>query len=121
MSDFPDDISSLRVNRSELPVIKTSRRPRLGWFIKGPIPGTWISRASKLPGKSIHVALAIRYQLGLSGQPVILTTRLLDKFGVSNRKTIYQAVENLEAAGLVEVVARTRGRCVRVNVLEVGQ
>ena len=35
-------------------------RPKAGErFLKGPIPMDWLSAAARLPGKSLHVAIAI--------------------------------------------------------------
>ncbi len=111
------DISKLRAGTSMLP--RKKRRPRkrrLGWFVKGPISGEWISRAAKLPGKALHIALAIQYALGIHGEPIVVSTNLAAKFGVGRRQTVFKSLRALEAAGLVRV-DRGPGRCPRVFVL----
>ncbi len=101
--------------------LKTSPSKRLPkhrtgeWFIKGPIPGWWLGEASKLPGKSLHVALAAWHKAQLTKRTrAILTNKTLEQFGVS-RWAAYAALEQLEAAGLVEV-DRHNGRCPRVTI-----
>jgi len=94
---------------------KRPRRRQSGWFVKGPIPGEWLSRAARLPGKALHVGLAVWYQFGLSkAWPVVLTGRVLERFGVrpdAGRRGLRQ----LEGDKLVSV-NRHPGRCPRVTV-----
>ena len=121
MNNLPD-IDSLRSQPGSLPQppARATRPPRRqsGWFIRGPIPGQWIGEAAKLPGKSLHVALAILYLAGMNkdkGQPVALCRRTLALFGVGQRAG-REALTRLDAAGLVSVVRRS-GYCPRVTVL----
>jgi DNA-binding MarR family transcriptional regulator len=85
------------------------------WFVKGPIPGEWLSRAAALPGKSLHVALAIWYLAGRSKcRTVKLTRQVLSRFGVlpdANRR----ALQRLESAALV-TVKRSPGRAPIVTI-----
>ena len=75
-------------------------------FIKGPIPLDWIEVAAKLPGKALHVALAIRYLAGMNKlNPFRLTHRTLMIFWVS-RHAAYRALKALEEAGLINVERR---------------
>ncbi len=110
------DISKLRADTSMLPKKKRRSRRLVGWFVKGPIPGEWISKAAKQPGQSLHIAMAIQYSRGVFGEPVKLTTDLARRFGVDRRQTMYAALRSLEAAGLIQV-DRARGRCPRVVVV----
>lgn len=72
-------------------------------FIRGPIPLDWIEVAAKLPGKTLHVALAIRYLAGMNKlNPFRLNRRTLMVFGVS-RHAAYRALRAMEEAGLVNV------------------
>ena len=72
-------------------------------FIKGPIPLAWIEVAAKLPGKALHVALAICYLAGMNKfKPFRLSHRTLMIFGVS-RHAAYRGLRALEMAGLVNV------------------
>lgn len=116
-----NDLTRLRANPSMLPKKKRQPRKRLaGWFVKGPISGEWISRAANLPGKSLHIALAIQYSRGVTGEPVVLASDLAERFGVRRRQTVFKALRTLEAAGLIRV-DRARGRCPRVVVVSVAR
>ena len=87
--------------------VRASQRPprhRPGEiFVKGPIPWTWISRAARLPGRSLHVALAIWLLAGmLRKRTVALNGRLLTDMGVG-RHSAYRALRALEGDGLLQV------------------
>ena len=72
-------------------------------FIRGPIPLDWIEVAAKLPGKTLHVALAICYLAGMNKLNSFRLTRgTLMVFGVS-RHAAYRALGAMEEAGLVNV------------------
>jgi hypothetical protein len=93
-------------------------RHRAGqWFILGPLPGDWIGRAAKLPGKALAVALALWFAAGLAKSRTIkLTAASLDRF-VVNRYSAYRGLGALERAGLV-TVERHAGRCPMVTLLD---
>ena len=88
-------------------------------FLRGPVPLAWLLRACRLSPKALAVALALWYKAGLLGNSpeVVASSNLLKRFGVSARRTQYQALADLERAGLVSV-HRGRGRCPRVTILE---
>ena len=76
---------------------------RGGLFIKGPIPMAWISRAAKLPGKVLHVALALFWLAGMKPQQKVKMTRqALDFFNVSE-DAYRDALPRLEKAELIKV------------------
>ncbi len=116
------DIERVRLGTSIIPTKQTltplKRHSRGSWFLKGPIPGDWLSQAAALPGKSLHVGLALWYLVGLNKQRgVTLTRAVLAKFAVmpdAGRRGLQQ----LEDAGLV-VVQRHSGRCPRVTLLAI--
>lgn len=86
-------------------------------FLAGPIPIAWLSTACRLPGKALHVGLAIWYRKRVFKKPEVpVTPHLLETFGV-DRRTGYRALANLEAADLVKV-DRRRGRSPRVTIQE---
>jgi Bacterial regulatory proteins, gntR family len=76
------------------------------WFLCGPIPGAWLAVAARLPGRALHVALAIWHEvkIGKSGK-ARLTHSALARFGVSPH-VAHRALPKLEAAGLVTVERR---------------
>lgn len=95
------------------------RHRRGGEFLRGPIPLNWLCRASRLPGKTLAVALALWFKAGMSkdGNPKVkLTGKLRRRFGVG-RKAASGALDRLETEGLVSVDRHT-GRSPRVTLLE---
>jgi hypothetical protein len=87
-------------------------------FIMGPLPLLWFERASALPGKALHVALGLWRMKGLCRSKTFPFKRsAAAKLSVSPDAT-YDALTNLEGAGLIRV-ARHRGRSSVVTVLDV--
>ena len=69
----------------------------------------WLADAAQLPGKSLHVAIAILSAARWApGEPVLLSPQAVSKFGVS-RDAGYEALSRLANAGLIDV-ERGRGR-----------
>lgn len=74
-----------------------------GAFLKGPIPLAWLSRAAALPGKTLHVGLALWYLAGLKGSmSVKLGSGALATLGVA-RDAKYDALERLRLSGLISL------------------
>lgn len=89
---------------------------RGGLFIKGPLPLDWFEVAAALPGKTLHVALAIWFQVGLERSPTVrLSQKRLARFGVS-RDAKYDALKRLADAGLIEVV-QSAGQAPAITVI----
>lgn len=87
-----------------------------GRLIKGPIPLDWIGRAACLPGKTLHVALALQYLAGLQKTHTVkLGAKALVVMGVA-RDAKYEALDRLQEAGLI-TVERARGRIPVVTML----
>ena len=85
-------------------------------FIKGPIPLHWISRASCLPGKALHVGLMLWYLAGVTkSKEVMISTVRLESWGVSRHQKA-RGLSALERAGLIKV-KRCTGRNPRVLIL----
>ena len=77
---------------------------RLGRFIKGPLPLNWFIRAGQLPGKSLHVGLALWYQAGLTkSTEVRCPMSMLTKQMAVSRHSVYRALIALEKATLITV------------------
>lgn len=88
-----------------------------GRFIKGPIPLDWISQAACLPGKTLHVALVLRYLTGVQKTNTVkLGAKPLANFGVG-RDAKYDALNRLKQAGLI-AVRQTSGRTPLVTLLD---
>jgi DNA-binding MarR family transcriptional regulator len=88
-------------------------------FLKGPISMNWLNQAARLPGKALHVGIALWHLAGLSRQAgtVSLSATVLRDMGIS-RTTGYRALAALEKAGLVRV-ERQSGRLPRVTLLAI--
>ena len=91
--------------------------PKKALFLRGPIPLEWLKSAAKLPGKTLNVALALRWLQGMSaGKPFKLTQKALDTFSVS-RETAGDCLVRLEQHELIQVV-RKPGRSPIVSIVE---
>ena len=90
-----------------------------GLFLKGPIPWPWLSAAARLPGRALHVAVAIRLFVGMKKTSrIALSVSWLAELGLS-RHAAYRGLIALESRGLVSV-DRHRGRKPVVTVIEIG-
>jgi hypothetical protein len=86
-------------------------------FIRGPIPLDWLSRAAMLPGRSLHVAMALWFMAGLKKTRIVPISNVTGlQFGL-DRNAKYRALEWLEQADLISVERRT-GRAPIVTILE---
>jgi len=106
-----------RPTNGEPPPTAPRRLPRHKageWFVQA-IPGGWLGKVAKLPGRALHVGLAVWYVSGLAkGKPGKLTGKALQLFGI-RRDTGYRALRRLEIAGLVRVSRKT-GSCPLVSI-----
>jgi hypothetical protein len=115
------DLDRFRRNSpEELQPPTPKRRPRRStgdWFLKGPIPGKWLEQAASLPGRALHVGLAVWLAAAMDhSNRAKLTRRHLARFAVpydAGRRALLV----LERAGLVSVERHT-GRCPVVTILE---
>ena len=85
--------------------------------MKEPIPLDWLSKAARLPGHALHIAVSIWFWHGiLKTKTFKLSFRKMKELGVE-RTTGYRGLEALEAAGLV-LVERKRGRQPVITILD---
>src|SRR3954471_20348741 len=106
MPDFFDNIDRLGLAtagklapvKERLPMPRDRGRRVVGEFVKGPLPLAWLTVASMLPGKSpLTVALALWFEAGRRrAMTVTLTTAILARFGVKDRKAKYRGLSSLE-------------------------
>lgn len=100
-------ITDLRLEGSQIPRVTSGRRPPHhkpgGRFLKGPIPWPWLTRAASLPGKAIHVGLALWHLAGMKKSRTIKLTRgPLKELGVL-KDSKRRALLALEREGLISV------------------
>lgn len=75
-----------------------------GKFLRGPVPLDWLLQAAKLPGRTLHVGVALWYLDGFNRtRTVQLKPSVIRELGM-DRHASYRALNRLEAAGLVSVV-----------------
>ena len=113
------DPSRIRLrNQPKSATIHRLPRPRAGEkFLKGPIPLDWLSTAARLPGKSLHVAIAIWFTASLAKSATVPLSNIAGlPFGL-DRNAKYRAMAWLEKTGLI-CVERRLGRSPVVTVLE---
>ena len=93
-------------------------RPKTGQkYLRGPIPLDWLATAARLPGRSLHVAVALWFAAGLSrSRHVPLSNVSGARFGL-DRNAKYRALDWLERAGLI-TVERKLGRAPEVTLLD---
>ena len=94
----------------------TRKTPALAF--RGPVTISWLTSAARLPGKSLHVGLAIWYAAGrFRSHKVLLSNIDAHRFGL-NRNAKYRALGWLESAELISV-DRKLGRTPVITVRSV--
>lgn len=77
---------------------------RVGWkFLRGPIPWTWLSKASKVSEKGLHIAIGLWLIAGMSKKKTVkMQKKILQDLGVT-RHAFYRARDKMEEVGLISV------------------
>ena len=121
MNNYVPDPNQLRMDGPATRPNHKIPRHKVGQkFLKGPIPLDWLSLAATQPGKTLHVALALWFWVGLRKScEVALSMAWLRKTFGMNRYAGYRGLAMLERAGLVSVV-RHQGRKSLVTLLDIG-
>ena len=119
----PIDPDRLRLNRDPAKRLPTSQRriPRASKgqrFLRGPIPLDWLSAAAGLPGKSLHVGIALWLEAGLRNAAVVPLSNLTGRYFGLDRNAKYRGLDWLEQAGLISV-ERKLGRAPMVTLYAV--
>jgi DNA-binding MarR family transcriptional regulator len=102
------------------PMPGSPRRPPRrvhGRFLRGPVPWAWLASAGRLPGRALHVGLALWLRVGLTNALTvsISLSALAAELGF-DRSTASRALATLARAGLV-AVQHGAGRNCSVTVL----
>ena len=80
-----------------------SEAPLKALFLRGPIPMDWLSEVAGLPGKTLHLAIALCWLNGMTKtQTFKLTRKALDLMHVS-RDAASDGLVRLEKIGLISV------------------
>ncbi len=98
------------------PAQLTLRQHQKTWFLRGPIPGPWISAACGLGLNALRVGLAVWHVARLDkSHSVTLSAANMKRFAIAR---IDPGLTDLEQAGLVEVT-RQRGKRPSITIREV--
>jgi len=89
------------------PAMSRARARPVEAFLAGPVPWAWLAAAGALPGKALHVALAIRYRAGRarSKRIALSLTNVASTFGFDRA----QACRGLAALAEAQLVAVEHG------------
>ena len=112
----PIEVTRFRITRKDPRPRKSPPKLRAGvQFLKGPIPLDWLCAAARLPGKSLHVGIAVWFLAGLHRSGVIsLSNKTSERFGL-DRNSKYRGLAWLEAQGLI-TVERKAGRAPVITI-----
>jgi hypothetical protein len=105
MATTPDLDRDVPVKRLQLDGVtgKLVESPKAALFLRGPIPLDWLGSAASLPGKTLHVGIALWWLHGMAkGKPFKLTQKALQTLNVE-RDAASAALVRLEQAGLIRV------------------
>jgi len=120
------DIARLAINSKELlsgtkdlPTgVKMMERKIVGRFLRGPIPWTWLVEAAKLPGRTLHLGIALWHLEGFQQTGTVkLKPSLCRELGM-DRHASYRALRELERAGLILVVRKPGAAAMVTLILE---
>src|ERR1700674_3068681 len=111
MDGFPPETTQLvwDVNAGAFISQRSGAERAMHQFIKGPIPLPWIQRAAAIPGKASTVAVGLWFVSGLCRSKTFSFKRSVAAGLSVSPDATYDALTNLEAAGLIRV-DRHRGR-----------
>ena len=117
MATTPDPDRDVPVKRLQLGFTgKLVESPKAALFLRGPIPLDWLGSAASLPGKTLHVGIALWWLHGMAkGKPFKLTQKALQNLNVE-RDAAGAALMRLEKAGLIRLV-REPGRRPTVSMV----
>jgi hypothetical protein len=87
-------------------------------YLRGPIPLDWLSTAARLPGKSLHVGIALWFMSELQKSRVVPLSNLTSLCFGLDRNAKYRALAWLEEASLV-AVERKLGRTPIVTINDI--
>ena len=114
---IPD--TSIPARKIDLGIAARPRQSKVTeYFLKGPIPISWLQAAAKLPGKAYVVGTVLWWHHGMNqGSSVRVTRRSLERFSISE-DAYRDGLHRLERAGLVSVMRRP-GQRAEVHIREI--
>ncbi len=100
-----DQDALIPTRRLDLGMSLGSTKPK-EYFLRGPIPLSWLEAAAKLPGKAYVLGTILWWHHGMNpGSSIKVTKRSLERFSLSE-DAYRDGLKRLEDAGLVSVIRR---------------
>ena len=114
------EVEKFRLHPDNMVQVKPKKSPRSkkGYFIRGPIPIGWLAIAGNLPGKSLHVGLALWFAYGIEKQTRFKFTPTWRGWFNISPVTLRASLRRLKDAGLIRLEHRP-GCSPIVTILEV--
>ena len=117
MNDDDIDIPKLTIAApgATAAAVRPPRRVQ-GYFVRGPVPWAWITAATRLPGRALHIGMSLWFRVGRTNDMTVSLS--LNAVAVElgfDRSTASRALAALSRAGLVSV-ERGPGRNCAVTV-----
>ena len=109
-------LEKVQYNEPEL-LSKTQCSAGPGTYIRGPIPLEWLKAAAALPGKSLHIGLALWLLAEIEKSRTIALSNAQASYFSIDRNAKYRALDWLETAGLIEI-KRKLGQSPIVTLIE---
>jgi hypothetical protein len=104
VEDYRLDTESLACVKPKGNSKKKTRRNNLQLdFLKGPIPGNWLRIAGALPGKTLHIGIAIWLVRGVEKRKRFKFTPRWYSWFTLDPHTVRRALLRLQQAGLIRV------------------
>lgn len=98
-------------------LIYSPKKKEIEYFLKGPIPINWLSKASHLPGKTINVAILCWFFHSLNkGKNNFKLQHKFIKIMNVHRVCLYRSLKHLEEAQLIKV-QREKGQIAIITIL----
>jgi len=113
LTNGPDLLNKLRMTSVGAISLMTNGMPKVKkasgrLFIRGPVDWEWITSASKLGGRALHVAIAVAFLDGFAQTgEITLKPSVIQQLGIE-RTSGYRALMKMEKAGMI-TVSRRRG------------
>lgn len=112
MTDTPWYLPDSDIPCELIPVKKS--KPSISRYLKGPLPFSWLRKNITQASDRLWLVL-IAYSDMQSSLTIKISTKVTDDAGITNRKTLYRALEQLEERGCL-AMERHRGRKPRVTL-----
>src|SRR5262245_56354371 len=113
----PFDPEALQEEETAAASLRLPRHRPGEWFLRGPVPWTWLQVAAQLPGQALALSLCLWREGGRSDRRTVKLCLSRVGLGISEGAA-RRALRAMEKAGLV-TVKRLPGKGLEVTLLDV--